>query len=222
MICERPGDLYRTVCDLVERETERRPSGPIRLLTNPRVSGIEFNPVSFYYVFEPDGTTLQCVVAEVGNFPWFEQHNYVVTTTTSSAFNTNKKEFHVSPFMQMENIAYDWVFHPPAENLRVRIAVSKQRQHFFTATLDAQKMEWSLFNLIRMQLLYPLHSFRVMIGILYEAAKLFRSGFAFHPHPDGTQTKFSRAVEAIVGAVNGLRSFLQKPCSMSRIVGRQH
>eukprot|EP00178_Gracilaria_changii_P017424 TRINITY_DN4977_c0_g1_i1.p1 TRINITY_DN4977_c0_g1~~TRINITY_DN4977_c0_g1_i1.p1 ORF type:complete len:286 (-),score=23.52 TRINITY_DN4977_c0_g1_i1:172-1029(-) len=214
MINERPEKLYPTVCDLVERETGKRPTGPIRLLTNPRVCGVEFNPVSFYYVFEPDGTTLQCIVAEVGNFPWFEQHNYVVTPTPSASFNDSNKEFHVSPFIQMDNIAYHWVFNAPADSISVRIALSKQREQLFTASLDAQRRRWSVFNMIRMQLRYPLHSIRVMAAILYEAAKLFQRDFTFYAHPQGTQTKLSRAVEVLVGAVNSLRYSLQNPSSM--------
>ena len=42
----------------VEQATRRRPGGPIRLLTHLRYGGHCFNPVTFYYCFEPDGITL--------------------------------------------------------------------------------------------------------------------------------------------------------------------
>ena len=53
------------------------PPGPLRLLTMPRIAGLVFNPVSFYYAFEPDGETLAGVLAEVTNTPWGERHTYL-------------------------------------------------------------------------------------------------------------------------------------------------
>ncbi|NTV34670.1 MAG: DUF1365 domain-containing protein, partial [Deltaproteobacteria bacterium] len=41
--------LERAARDLVEKETGKRPSGPIRLLTHFRYFGHCFNPVSFYF-----------------------------------------------------------------------------------------------------------------------------------------------------------------------------
>src|SRR5690349_11192691 len=41
--------LDQAVRDLVQKETGRRPAGPIRLLTQIAYLGYCFNPVSFYY-----------------------------------------------------------------------------------------------------------------------------------------------------------------------------
>lgn len=209
MITEPSGHPYKTVCDVVERETGHRPTGPIRLLTNPRIFGIEFNPVSFYYVFEQDDTTLQCVVAEVGNFPWFEQHNYVVAPISKTSFRATQKSFHVSPFIQLQDIEYDWEICPPDEQLRVRIRLSKNREHFFIASLNARKLPWTYFNILLMQFRYPLHTVRVMTGILFEAAKLYRKGLTFFPHPEGTETRLSRFVELTVRAIYFVRDRLR-------------
>ena len=62
--------LDRAVRDLVEDQTGARPEGSIRLLTHMRSFGHCFNPVSFYYCFEPGGERLQALVAEVTNTPW--------------------------------------------------------------------------------------------------------------------------------------------------------
>ena len=51
-----------------------RPEGPVRILTHARYAGIVFNPVTFYYCYQTDGTTLDCVVAEITNTPWRERH----------------------------------------------------------------------------------------------------------------------------------------------------
>src|SRR6187402_3302992 len=47
-----------------------RPGGPVRVLTHLRYAGVVFNPVTFYYCYEVDGITLDCVVAEITNTPW--------------------------------------------------------------------------------------------------------------------------------------------------------
>ena len=62
--------LDASVRDLVESRTGKRPEGPIRLLTNLRYFFYRSNPVSFYYVFDKDGITLETIVAEVTNTPW--------------------------------------------------------------------------------------------------------------------------------------------------------
>jgi uncharacterized protein len=49
--------LHRAVRDVVEEQTGARPEGPIRLLTQLRSLGHCFNPVSFYYCFEPTPRT---------------------------------------------------------------------------------------------------------------------------------------------------------------------
>ena len=60
-------------------ETGRRPSGPIRLLTQLSYFGYVFNPVSFYYCYNADDTELETIVAEVNNTPWGERHCYVLS-----------------------------------------------------------------------------------------------------------------------------------------------
>lgn len=203
-------DLATNVRDVVERETGERPQGPIRLLTNLRVLGVEFNPVSFYYVFEPNGKTLGYVVAEVGNFPWFEQHNYVIKPTGPpeelQKFNSHGKAFHVSPFMGMD-MEYDWLVSAPDKNLRVRINLKGSNEgRMFMASLDARRVEWSVWQLLRLQLVYPMHTIKVMSGILFEAWKLFRRGFLFRPHPEGAETWASKVVEVCVYAGSEIKA----------------
>ncbi|MBL8998966.1 MAG: DUF1365 family protein, partial [Gemmatimonadetes bacterium] len=57
------GDCVRAQ---VERETGRRPDGPIRLLTQLRWFGHCFNPISIYYCYGAGGG-LVALLAEVTN-----------------------------------------------------------------------------------------------------------------------------------------------------------
>jgi DUF1365 family protein len=71
--------LATEVRELVAARTGRRPTGPIRLLTNLRYFGHCFNPVSFYYCFDASGNRVETIVAEVTNTPWGERHAYVLS-----------------------------------------------------------------------------------------------------------------------------------------------
>ena len=64
------------------RRARRRPDAgpPARSAysTNLRYLGHAFNPVSFYYCFDPAGERVEAVVADVNNIPWGERHPYVM------------------------------------------------------------------------------------------------------------------------------------------------
>ncbi len=85
------GDAARPLADcvreLVERHTQHRPAGAIRLLTSFRYFGFEMNPVSFYYCFDESGQRVEAVVAEVNNTPWNEKHCYVLDFATNQPTN---------------------------------------------------------------------------------------------------------------------------------------
>ena len=85
-----------------------RPAGPVRLLTTPRVLGVGFNPVSFYYLYGADADRVEAVIAEVTNTPWGERHSYVLDGREGDALEGEfTKQLHVSPFMPMEQ-TYRW------------------------------------------------------------------------------------------------------------------
>ncbi len=67
--------LDEAVRDLVADRIGERPGGAIRLLTNVRMLGHCFNPVSFYYCHRPRvRASCAAVVAQVTNTPWGERH----------------------------------------------------------------------------------------------------------------------------------------------------
>jgi DUF1365 family protein len=70
--------LDAAVRERVAAETGRRPTGPIRLLTQLRMLGLAFNPVSFYYCYDAADTQVEAIVAEITNTPWKERHAYVL------------------------------------------------------------------------------------------------------------------------------------------------
>ena len=165
--------LDEAVRTLVEERTGRRPAGPIRLLTHLRYFGYVFNPVSFYYCHDERGERVESVVAEVNNTPWGERHCYVIQPTDSTP-----KAMHVSPFMPMD-LDYRWRLSPPGERLSVRMALRKERETVFDATLSLRRRAFS----DRLLAAYPLMTLKVIAAIHWEALRLWLKGVPVHTHP---------------------------------------
>jgi DUF1365 family protein len=165
--------LDQAVRALVQERVGRAPEGPIRLLTTLRTLGHCFNPVSFYYCFAPDGTTLEAVVAEVTNTPWGERHAYV-TDGREGVFD---KALHVSPFMPMEQ-RYTWRASIPGDTLRVHIASADENgDRAFDATLALDRRP------LRLRGLAHLAGLRTLALIYAHAVALKLKGVPVQPHP---------------------------------------
>jgi DUF1365 family protein len=188
--------LDTSVRDHVERETGARPRGPIRLLTHLRYFGYCFNPVSFYYCFAVDGTTLETVVADITNTPWKQRHAYVLPVSAATRHGEGfawgfGKAFHVSPFLPMQ-CQYDWRFTAPDDALRVHMDVYQSTNpqsgeaRRFDATLVLQRRPLDGANLARVLLRYPLMTLKVVAAIHWQALRIWLRGNPIftHPQPD--------------------------------------
>jgi DUF1365 family protein len=177
--------LDTAVRDRVATLCGRRPGGPIRLLTQLRAFGLCFNPVSFYYCFDPRGDRLECVLAEVTNTPWGERHSYLLadrapgSAVVRGAFD---KELHVSPFMAMDHV-YDAAATTPGPTLSVHIASQRDGQLAFDATLLMRRRPFSRVTVARMTARYPMATARVLALIYGHAFGLKLAGARVHPHP---------------------------------------
>ncbi|HEV2724037.1 MAG TPA: DUF1365 domain-containing protein [Thermoleophilaceae bacterium] len=176
--------LTSCVRELVKERTGTRPEGPIRLLTTLRTLGHSFNPVSFFYCFEPEGERIEAVVAQITNTPWGESHAYVLRREGRAVMrDTMQKAFHVSPFIGMDN-TYDWRVTEPGGRLLVHIDERDGRGlHVFDATLSLERHELSRARLSRMLLQFPAASVRVVFLIYWNALRLKLKGAPYHPHP---------------------------------------
>ena len=177
--------LREEVLDLLERRTGRRPGGPVRLLTQLRQYGFSFNPVSFYFCFEPGGEKVQAVVAEVTNTPWGERHAYVLERDGDGPVLSERlpKEFHVSPFLAMDG-DYEWRVSEPNGSLQVHIANRRDEEPVFDATLSLQRRELRPATMRRLLLRYPAASLAVLGRIYLQALRLKLKGVRHYPHPE--------------------------------------
>lgn len=182
--------LKTAVLDAVAGATGKRPAGPVRLLAHWRYFGYCMNPVSFYYCFDADGSTLNAIVAEITNTPWGERHAYVLDAADATRHGTAgrihawrfDKAFHVSPFLPM-GLRYDWRFEVPGEDLRVHMDVADGEGSIFDATLVMQRSQLDGAALTRFLLEYPALTAQVALKIYWNALLIRLKRNPFHAHP---------------------------------------
>jgi DUF1365 family protein len=171
----------------VAQDTGVRADGPVRLLTHLRYFGHSFNPVSFYYCYAADGTTLQAIVAEITNTPWKERHAYALPCAAATASGRAlrwefAKAFHVSPFLALAR-DYAWRFTVPGDSLHVHMDVLDRGAREFDASLSLQRRSADTASLARVLWRYPAMSLQVLGHIHWQALRLWLKRTPVHDHP---------------------------------------
>lgn len=177
--------LDACVRELVERETGRRPAGPVRLLTHLRYAGHCFNPISIYYCFDAAGERVEALVAEVTNIPWGERHCYVLDPggrPLARAPQRFAKRLHVSPFLPMD-LDYAWRCHEPGARLGVHMDVHRGADKLFDATLNLVREPIGTRSLARALLRFPLMTLTVVAAIHWQALRLWLKRVPLFDHP---------------------------------------
>ena len=182
--------LDESVRKTVKEQTGRNLEGPIRLLTHLRYFGYCFNPVSFYYCFDKSDKKLEMIMAEVTNTPWNERHCYFITAKKNKSFRQGlKKQFHVSPFWDMDH-DYDWYFSDVSDTISVNMINYKDEKKVFDATLSLSvSKKLTNLNLFLSVLRFPFSTLMVYLRIHYQAFKLWVKGATFYDHPKYEENK---------------------------------
>ena len=177
--------LDAAVRKLVLARLGKKPSGPIRVLTQLSYFGLCFNPVSIYYCYDDRDERVQFIVADVTNTPWNERHAYAVECAEGQPLDFSMpKTFHVSPFMPME-IDYRWRLSTPTEMLAVHMenfAPSTGRL-LFDATMTMKRKKLGALSIAVTLASFPLLTMKAVVAIYFEALKLKVKGLRFFPHP---------------------------------------
>lgn len=154
--------------------------GPIYMLTNLRMFGLCYNPVTFYYCMSEDNNTLEFVYSEITNTPWHERHQYLVDCRGAKS-ERFEKCFHVSPFMPM-NLMYEWHFKKPSKTLSIQMDLFKN-ERIFRATLHLKKAPINKFYGLLFLFKYGLMNYKVFAGIYWQAFCLYLKKLTFYPNP---------------------------------------
>jgi DUF1365 family protein len=173
------GDPTRALRDRLALDATRHgidlPDGRIFLLTHLRYLGYGFNPVSFFYCFDA-AERLRVVLAEVSN-TFGGSHNYWLQPEPAfRTFHTSAaKSLYVSPFMPVD-LDYEFALTPPAGHLVAHMETVKAGSVCFDATLSLERRPWSALEIRRALLRYPAMTANVVVGIHWQALKLWWKG----------------------------------------------
>lgn len=156
------------------------PIARVELVTQCRIFGYVFNPVSFFFCYAADGTPA-AIVCEVHN-TFGEAHVYVLPGGAASGPWYEKKVFHVSPFFTLDG-TYRFQFAVGPDHLDVRIDLYRGGVPQLVSRLSLDRRPLTdariLWSLVR----YPLMTVRVIAAIHWQAARLWWKGARYHPRP---------------------------------------
>lgn len=178
---------------LRQRGLDHVAGGQILLLTQPRILGHVFNPVSFWLCHDVAGG-LRAVFAEVNN-TFGDRHSYIchrddLCPITPSDTLEARKIFHVSPFQPVAG-GYRFRFDISAERVSIRIDY-RQGNGGLVATLTGPRRPASTAGLLAALLRRPFGSRRVLGLIHWQALKLWWKGARYTPRPAPPTEEVSR------------------------------
>jgi DUF1365 family protein len=161
-----------------------------RLVTNLRVLGYTFNPVSFFLDYDAHGA-LTSAIAEVNNtyggrFRYVLGPNQRISDAGDHVGFRHVRELFVSPFLHGA-ATYDFYFDAPLDSADVAIDMFVHRgdTRVLTARLTGARTPLSDRALLGVALRYPLMSAQVIGLIHYEALKMRLAGVPYRrPEPD--------------------------------------
>jgi uncharacterized protein len=161
------------------------PDGRIEVLTNLRVLGHVFDPVSWWFCHDADGK-LALVVAEVHN-TFGELHGYVLDELETRPDGTVRaaasKAFHVSPFLPIDGLRYRFAFARSEDRLTAHIDVDDDQGALFDATQHGRLVPLDSRSLWATVVRHPLMTLRTVALIHLQAVRLVAKRVRFHRKP---------------------------------------
>lgn len=163
----------------------------VTMLCHLRYFGFYFSPLNLYFTRRKDNVPF--MLAEVSNTPWNERHYYLLNLNDCQPHD---KAFHVSPFNSMEQL-YRWRVRAPdpqsshtivnIESWQKRNSETDESEKIFSATLNLERIELNQKSLTRVLLGTPIQTLSIVIGIYWQALRLFLKKVPLYPHPDRTR-----------------------------------
>jgi DUF1365 family protein len=149
------------------------------MLTQARVLGYVFNPLTVYWCHRADGA-LECVLAEVHN-TYAERHCYLLRTDDQGRVAV-PKEFYVSPFYPVDG-GYRMTLPEPGQRLALTIVLDRPDGHPFVASVRGTRTDASSAGLLRAAARHPWSTALVSGRIRWQGLKLYARGLRPQARP---------------------------------------
>ncbi len=156
--------------------------GRIGLLCMPRTLGYSFNPLSVYFCHHRDGT-LTALIYQVHN-TLGERHSYVIPVNPKpgAVHQECRKQFYVSPFMEMA-LKYEFRVTVPKERVSVGIRARSSHGAVLNAVLVGERRALTDAAILRLCLTMPAITIKVIAAIHWEALRLWLKGLRYRRKP---------------------------------------
>lgn len=187
----KKGEMGQWVRNLLKKAGQEEDPHQIKLLCYPRILGYVFNPLSVYFCYAESGNLLS-IVYEVHN-TFGERHTYVIEVKgsfDSIIRQTEEKKFYVSPFIEM-NCQYKFRVQPPSELVRIVMRVEDSEGLLMAASYKARKRPFNDLSLAKAFIYFPLMTIKVIIGIHWEALRLYLKNIPYIKHTSTSKVKLS-------------------------------
>jgi len=159
---------------------EHYPIGRMMLLTGLNVLGYNFNPVSFYFIYDEQGKLRNSLVEVTNTF--HEMKPYLLG---ENEFNgrflelRRTKYFYVSPFIA-HDAEFHFKLHEPGENLVIGIDDFDQGERMFTSSLIGERKKLTSSRLILYSLRFPFIPLKIITLIHWQAFLLYLKKIRFY------------------------------------------
>lgn len=158
----------------------------IRIMVVPRILGVGFNPIAFFFCRDAGGT-LGAVIHQVKN-TFGGQTEYVLPVGRSATVHQEAdKAMHVSPFFDMRG-GYRFAFSrpdfdDPAGAFTLSIRYGAEGAPRMTAAMELHARPLTDGVLGRLLIEMPLMPAKIIAAIHWEALRLWLRGATFHHQP---------------------------------------
>ncbi|MDZ4836342.1 MAG: DUF1365 domain-containing protein [Candidatus Melainabacteria bacterium] len=152
----------------------------ILVLTNPRILGYVFNPISIYFCIRKNDEPM-AVICEVCN-TFFERKAYFIDTSNlqpgTLIEHEQTKNFYISPFCKPDDVL-KFRIEMPSENFEVSATTFRNGEKIMEAKMKGTSIELSNENLRKCAVRYPFGTMVAIARIHYQAMLLYLKKIPF-------------------------------------------